>query len=111
MICEEDDGSASKTAWALKRCGERLAGDALVVEHEDFDADLPNAPMIAEAMAAHSLRQSDGAPIFVLRGNDEAWAGVIVPLILALLAIGFVTGAVKRHRREADAAAAAAASE
>ena len=55
-------------------------------------------------MVAHSLRQSDDAPIFVLRGNDEAWAGVIAPLVMALLAIGFVTGAVNRQRREANAA-------
>ena len=41
VICEEDDGSETKTAWALETCRKRLAGNALVVEHEDFDADLP----------------------------------------------------------------------
>jgi hypothetical protein len=96
VICELSRESPDEQEIAQKDCVALLAQPA-IYEREGFDGDLPNAPMVAEAMARHALAQAEDAPVFVLHQADDGWRGIIAPLLLLVVSIGAVKGAVKAH--------------
>jgi hypothetical protein len=96
-ICEVSRDTTGQSESAREECAGLFGRRRSMYEREGFDADLPNGPMVEEAMAEHGLTQDEAAPIFVLRTTDEAWRGVVIPLILALLCLGGVRAATNEH--------------
>lgn len=95
VICEvarRDDG---EQAAAEKECI-ALIKEARIYEHETFDADLPNGPMVQAAMAQHGLEQADGAPIFVLHEPEHGLKGLLIPLVFLLLSLGALSNVAKK---------------
>ena len=95
-ICEVTRKSEREEQDAEKECLALLAQPG-VYEHETFDTDIPNAPLVNKAMAKHGLTQAKAAPVFVLHEASAGWQGIIAPLLLLLVTLGAVTGAVKKY--------------
>ncbi|MCA9631033.1 MAG: hypothetical protein KC766_25380 [Myxococcales bacterium] len=96
-ICEVSREGKGKQASAERECKQLLGHQPASYEHETFDADLPNAPMVQQAMQRHHLTQAPHAPIFVLSRAEDAWPGLIAPIVLMLLSLGALVGVVNKH--------------